>query len=170
MHCREHFFLTPWLTSPCIAMDCYCCIWDSPSCSGDAAWYLSQPSRAPCPRSLDPSLWNSPSGRGLYRASRGIRWMLRRSFSRDMEILFVLVSFVINQIWGLTFNIFEAAGPQLVLFAGKNAILNIIVEDDLLKSPQYEWIRSDPKITNLITERDRAAYRQKVGPVRFWFS
>lgn len=51
-----------------------------------------------------------------------------------------------------------------MLFAGKNAIQKIIVEDDLLKSPMYEWLRADPKISNLITERDRAAYRQKVGP------
>jgi hypothetical protein len=53
-----------------------------------------------------------------------------------------------------------------VLFAGKNAIQKIVVEDDLLKSPMYEWLRADPKISNLITERDRTAYRQKVGPDR----
>ena len=32
---------------------------------------------------------------------------------------------------------------------------------DLMKSPDYEWIRSEPEITNLLTERDKAAYRQK---------
>ena len=53
-----------------------------------------------------------------------------------------------------------------MLFAGKNAIQKIVVEDDLLKSPQYEWLRADPKISNLITERDKAAYKQKVGPVQ----
>lgn len=53
-----------------------------------------------------------------------------------------------------------------MLFAGKNAIQKIVVEDDLLKSPMYEWLRVDKKITNLITERDRAVYRQKVGPIR----
>lgn len=54
------------------------------------------------------------------------------------------------------------AGPHVVLFAGKSAIQKIVVEDDLIKSPDYEWIRSDPEITNLITERDKVAYRQKV--------
>jgi hypothetical protein len=57
---------------------------------------------------------------------------------------------------------FEAAGPQAVMFAGKNAIQKIIVEDDMLKSPEYDWRLADPNITNLITERDRVAYRQKV--------
>jgi hypothetical protein len=56
------------------------------------------------------------------------------------------------------------SGPDVVIFAGKNAIQKIIVEDDLIKSPDYEWIRAEPEITNLITERDRAAYRQKVEP------
>jgi hypothetical protein len=59
---------------------------------------------------------------------------------------------------------FEAAGPQAVMFAGKNAIQKIIVEDDMLKSPEYDWRLADPNITNLITERDRVAYRQKVWP------
>jgi hypothetical protein len=49
----------------------------------------------------------------------------------------------------------------VVLFAGKDAIQKILIEDDLLKSPDYEWIREDSGVTNLITERDRVAYRQK---------
>jgi cytochrome P450 len=63
--------------------------------------------------------------------------------------------------------IYEALGPQLVLFAGKNAIQRIIVEDDMLKGPEYEWLRDDPQVTNLITERDKAAYRQKVRHALF---
>lgn len=49
-----------------------------------------------------------------------------------------------------------------MIFAGKAAIQRIVVEDDLLKSPEYEWIRTDPRVSNLMTERDRVAYRQKV--------
>jgi len=49
-----------------------------------------------------------------------------------------------------------------VLFAGKDAIQKILIEDDLLKSPEYEWLRDDAGVANLITERDRVAYRQKV--------
>ncbi len=49
-----------------------------------------------------------------------------------------------------------------MLVAGKNAISKVIIEEDLIKSPEYEWTREDPHIANLITERDIAAYRQKV--------
>lgn len=52
--------------------------------------------------------------------------------------------------------------PDAVLFASKDAAQKIVIEDDLLKSPEYEMILADPKITNLITERDRVLYRQKV--------
>jgi hypothetical protein len=53
-------------------------------------------------------------------------------------------------------------GPQLVLVASKSAIQKVIVEEDLIKSPEYTTGRDDPKITNLITERDKIAYKQKV--------
>jgi hypothetical protein len=36
------------------------------------------------------------------------------------------------------------------------------VEDDLLKSPEYERVRSEQDITTLFSERDRLAYKQLV--------
>jgi len=49
-----------------------------------------------------------------------------------------------------------------VLVASKSAIQKVIVEEDLIKSPEYERGRNDPKVTNLLTERDKVAYKQKV--------
>jgi hypothetical protein len=49
-----------------------------------------------------------------------------------------------------------------VLVASRSAIQKVIVEEDLIKSPEYERGRNDPKVTNLISERDKVAYRQKV--------
>ena len=45
---------------------------------------------------------------------------------------------------------------------GKDAIQKIIVEDDMVKTPELEWIREDPHIANLISERDKAKYKQLV--------
>lgn len=49
-----------------------------------------------------------------------------------------------------------------MLVASKSAIQKVIVEEDLIKSPEYERGRNDPKVTNLLTERDKVAYKQKV--------
>jgi len=66
---------------------------------------------------------------------------------------------IIGWLWGTNnFGI----GPKLVLVASKSAIQKVIVEEDLIKSPEYERGRNDPKVTNLLTERDKVAYKQKV--------
>lgn len=61
-------------------------------------------------------------------------------------------------------------GPKLVLIASKSAIQKVIIEEDLIKSPEYESGRNDPKVTNLHTERDKVAYRQKVYTSSILFS
>ncbi len=48
------------------------------------------------------------------------------------------------------------------IFASKAAIRKIMVEEDLIKVPEYAWFRVNPNITNLLNERDRVAYKQKV--------
>ena len=55
-----------------------------------------------------------------------------------------------------------ALGPRYVIFASKDAIQQILVEKDLIKAPEYAWFRVKPEITNLLNERDRIGYRQKV--------
>lgn len=56
----------------------------------------------------------------------------------------------------------NSSAPQLILLGGKDAIQKALVEDDLVKSPEYELFRINPGITSLFTERDKIAYRQKV--------
>lgn len=54
-------------------------------------------------------------------------------------------------------------GPNEVMFADKSSVQKILVEDDFIKAPIYESIRLHPKVTSLITERDKVAYKQKVS-------
>ncbi|RDW70984.1 hypothetical protein BP6252_07547 [Coleophoma cylindrospora] len=51
-------------------------------------------------------------------------------------------------------------GPRDIIFNGKSAIQKIIVEDDLLKTPDMELVRDDINVASLISERDRTAYKQ----------
>jgi hypothetical protein len=57
-----------------------------------------------------------------------------------------------------------------VLIASKSANLKVIIEEDLIKSPEYEKDRNDLKVTNLLSERDKVAYRQKVYTSGILFS
>ncbi|KAE8448885.1 hypothetical protein EG329_008681 [Mollisiaceae sp. DMI_Dod_QoI] len=52
-------------------------------------------------------------------------------------------------------------GPKDVLIAEKSGVLKILVDEDFVKAPIYESVRVDPNVTSLITERDKALYRQK---------
>lgn len=48
------------------------------------------------------------------------------------------------------------------MIAEKMGINRILVEEDWVKAPIYESIRMDKNVTSLITERDKAKYRQRV--------
>lgn len=85
-----------------------------------------------------------------------------QSYSRNMVILFVFVSISLG-IDERQLSDNGISAPNAVIFAGKDAIQKIVVEEDLTKSPEYEWIRSKPEISNLLTERDKVTYRQKVS-------
>ncbi|KAF8848211.1 cytochrome P450 [Acephala macrosclerotiorum] len=52
-------------------------------------------------------------------------------------------------------------GPRDVIFEEKSAIKKTLIDEDFVKAPVYETVRIHPNVTSLITERDRAAYRQK---------
>ncbi|KAL2073943.1 hypothetical protein VTL71DRAFT_11269 [Oculimacula yallundae] len=52
-------------------------------------------------------------------------------------------------------------GPKDVIFRETAAVQQILVEDDLIKSPIYKAIRPYPEITSLITETNKAKYKQK---------
>ncbi|KAG0647760.1 Cytochrome P450 monooxygenase FUS8 [Hyphodiscus hymeniophilus] len=52
-------------------------------------------------------------------------------------------------------------GPNEVAVASKNSCYKVIVEDDLRKSPAYASL-NHTGVTNLITERDNTAYKQKI--------
>ncbi|CZT12574.1 hypothetical protein WAI453_005583 [Rhynchosporium graminicola] len=52
-------------------------------------------------------------------------------------------------------------GPRDVVFRDRNAVQQILVEDDLVKAPIYKSIRLHPDVTSLITETDKVKYKQK---------
>jgi hypothetical protein len=52
--------------------------------------------------------------------------------------------------------------PKDVLFANKAAVQQILVDDDLVKAPVYRTLQTDAKVTSLISERDKVAYKAKV--------
>jgi hypothetical protein len=54
------------------------------------------------------------------------------------------------------------SGPKDILVAEKHGVQKILVRDDLQKSPVYEAARPYPEVSNLITERDKKAYKHKV--------
>ncbi len=49
------------------------------------------------------------------------------------------------------------------MIAEKSGVLKILVDEDFVKAPIYEAVRVDPSVSSLITERDKALYRQKVS-------
>ncbi|CZR69470.1 related to benzoate 4-monooxygenase cytochrome P450 [Phialocephala subalpina] len=49
------------------------------------------------------------------------------------------------------------------MFEEKSLIKKTLIDKDFVKAPVYETVRIHPNVTSLITERDRAAYRQKVN-------
>jgi len=51
--------------------------------------------------------------------------------------------------------------PKDVLFANKAAVQQILVDDDLVKAPVYRTLQTDVKVTSLISERDKVAYKAK---------
>ena len=53
-------------------------------------------------------------------------------------------------------------GPADIMFADKASILKILIDEDFRKSRDYEAVREDPHVTNLITETDKVKYKQKV--------
>jgi hypothetical protein len=53
-------------------------------------------------------------------------------------------------------------GPADIMFADKASILKILIDEDFRKSRDYEAVREDPNVTNLITETDKVKYKQKV--------
>jgi hypothetical protein len=53
--------------------------------------------------------------------------------------------------------------PKDVLFANKAAVQQILVDDDLVKAPVYRTLQTDVKVTSLISERDKVAYKAKVN-------
>lgn len=57
----------------------------------------------------------------------------------------------------------SSAAPRSVLVAEKSAILKILVDEDFRKSPDYEAIREDYKITSLISETDKIKYKHRVS-------
>ena len=50
-----------------------------------------------------------------------------------------------------------------MLVNGKDAIYKILVEDDLIKTPEMEALREDPRVSSLISERDKATHKQMVS-------
>jgi len=54
------------------------------------------------------------------------------------------------------------AAPNLVIFAEKDAIQKIVVEEDFKKAPIYEAMRQNPDVTTLLTETDKAKYKPAV--------
>lgn len=47
------------------------------------------------------------------------------------------------------------------MIAEKSGVQKILIDEDFIKDPIYQSIRMHPGITSLITERDKAVYRQK---------
>lgn len=58
-----------------------------------------------------------------------------------------------------------AKAPNFVIFADKDAIQKILVEEDFKKAPIYETMSTDPHVTNLFSETDKVKYRQAVRTV-----
>ncbi|RDW76958.1 hypothetical protein BP6252_05011 [Coleophoma cylindrospora] len=56
--------------------------------------------------------------------------------------------------------------PNLVLVSGRDAVYQIVVEDDLPKGAFYHGIQANPKAPDLQTETDKVAYKQR----RRWLS
>lgn len=52
-------------------------------------------------------------------------------------------------------------GPNDILFGSKDGIQKILVEEDLAKAPVYSDVEVYKGVSNLITERDKAAYKAK---------
>ena len=49
------------------------------------------------------------------------------------------------------------------MIKNKVDITKVLIEEDLRKSRDYEAVRADKRITSLITETDKKAYKIKVG-------
>lgn len=60
-------------------------------------------------------------------------------------------------------------GPRDIMIQDKAGIQKMLVEEDFRKSRDYERVREDPGVTSLITETDKALYRQKVCKILLLF-
>jgi len=49
------------------------------------------------------------------------------------------------------------------MFRDKATIQKILIDDDFLKSRDYESAREDPNVASLITETDKVKYKQTVS-------
>lgn len=54
--------------------------------------------------------------------------------------------------------------PNGLMISGKDACQKIIVQEDWKKAPNYDAMNVHPGTTTLFTERDKSAYKKKVGP------
>lgn len=52
--------------------------------------------------------------------------------------------------------------PKDILFASKAAVQQLLIDDDMVKAPVYRSLQTDAKVTSLISERDKLAYKAKV--------
>lgn len=52
--------------------------------------------------------------------------------------------------------------PNDIIFAGKDAVQKVLIDEDFVKAPVYDDIEMYPGIKSLITERDKSLYKSKV--------
>jgi hypothetical protein len=55
----------------------------------------------------------------------------------------------------------SSSGPADIMFTDKASIQKILIDEDFRKSRDYERVREDPNVASLITETDKAKYKQK---------
>jgi hypothetical protein len=72
------------------------------------------------------------------------------------------INLILNILQNLT-NGYTCKAPKDVLFANKAGVQQILIDDDLVKAPVYRPLQTDAKVTSLISERDKVAYKAKVN-------